>query len=306
MKTTLVISIAAMTLALTSIYISWQAIPTPNPEIASDDALLAAKAVKAEVFSKFFEIFVTISAILSALCAILGVGAYSTLKKRIDQEVRSKIDERVRVAQARTLCIAFNEFAFSSFRRYEPLLQRHLSEIANNEDQKNITKSEICECLEHIGVAEVLAEHGYSAFDELNAAERQRFLEPKEGKKAFVNILNQTIYTATAKMLASQDADSRSRLEELSSLCEELYKTAISKELCSHDYNWWESIETIAFYKWSIGKMVGDACMEREGRILVRDLVNQKPPKGYLKRLPADVIDTIKREYKQNGFEEPL
>ena len=186
--------------------------------LSLDERQVAIGAIRNDIYGRFFEIFVTIATILAALSAVLGIGVYSILKSSINRLIEKEIDERVRVAQARTLSIAFNEFAFSWFRQYEPTLQRALSH------ENSISADETQHCLQNIETARDLAGHGLDVYEDLSTEDKDRFLSATRGKRALVNILNQILYADTAKMLVSGFPYSLERIQEMDKLADQLWE----------------------------------------------------------------------------------
>lgn len=279
-----------------SIYLS---APAEFTELPSENAMIA-REIRNEIYQRFFEIFITITVVISAIAAILGVGAYSLIRERLEKQIHEAMTDRIKVAQARTLSIAFNEFAFSFYRQYEPLLQKFLSREID--DTSPIAK----ECLNLIGVTKDLAGHGLDVYEDLDHENRKDFISTPSGQRALVNILNQIVYANTAEVLVSNIRKSDEILHELDAHATLMYDLAVGRKLAEDDYNWWEAVETVGFFRLTMGKKSGNQNLERSGRTIVLSLANEQPPKRYLKRLPRDIVETVRSEYTDNGFDLPI
>ncbi|MFA8441594.1 hypothetical protein [Yoonia sp.] len=278
-----------------SIYLSVS--PRYIANATTSDSLLLA-TLKNEIYSRFFEIFVVIAGLLSALSAVAGVGGYVLLKSNIDKLIEHSINERVTVAQARTLSIGFNEHAFSWFRRYEPRLQEFLK------NKTSLGTPERADCLELVTIARDMAGHGLEPFEELDDAQKALFVGSPRGKKALVNVLNQVVYSETALILLQDQRPSQPLLDELIARADQLLELGLDRSLAEDKYNWWEAVETCAFFKLHIGTKFNHDKLATEGRTLLQYLTNNQRLKIYLQPLPDSVCDTIKSEYRFNGFSE--
>lgn len=291
-----VVSLSVL-VSLVAIYLSIESSSQPV-RLTSDEIIIAS--VKNEIYSRFFEIFGIVATLLGTLSAILGFGAYTILSSRLDRLMDEAIYQRVTVAQARTLAISFNEHAFSWYRRYEPVLQKILEE-------KSVENPEIRrECLENIEISRDLASHGLEPFEALTDQQKELFLSSKLGRRARVNILNQIIYSETARILVSDERPSKFLVEDLELKAEELLSLGISQELADEDYNWWEAVETVGFFRSHIGLKFTYPQLQSSGISLILNLVNEQRLKTYLKPLPQEVSETVRNEYRRNGFEEVI
>lgn len=261
---------------------------------ASEDAVRVT-AIKNEIFKRFFEIFVTIASLLAGLSAILGIGTYALLKGRVERTIETQIEERVRVAQARTLSVAFNEFSFSWFVRYEPLLQRHLSK------HDSLRTDEERDCIAAIENALRLASQGDVVFTDLDETDQALFLSTVRGLRGRVHILNQILYGETAKMVLLDEKVSPEYLGELLDIASALFDLGVNKTLAEDAYDWWEALETVGFARIWIGRINDDKALQQSGKNLLLGMIKGKMPKRYLRPLPREIKDQIFLEYAENG-----
>jgi len=243
-KVAVIVSFVTVMLFMLVALALWYSLTMPAAGAASvtpDE--LAVKVVQNEIYKRFFEIFITVTALMAAFSTVFGVGIYSVLKARIARVIEGKIDEQVRVAQARTLSLAFNEFSFSMFMQYEPLLQKQL------DPAKGLTELENADCLEWISSALRLAAQGEEAYSDLPTPDQALFLSTARGMRARAHILNQILYGETAKLAVSGKTLSRENTHQLIASADELFEMAQSKVLAEDSYSWWEAVETVGFAK---------------------------------------------------------
>ncbi|MBU0780036.1 MAG: hypothetical protein KKC72_08345 [Alphaproteobacteria bacterium] len=257
----LAISIFGVLLAVLSIYFALHSWELPEPV---EPGAIAIENLKSEIYSKFFEIFVVISGLLGTLSAILGIGTYAILKSSVEKAVEHSINERIVVSQARVIAISFNENAFSWFRQYEPSLQKFLcGSIRFGSEDHSL-------CLEQCRTANFLASQGLDPFYDLDEQQKSHFLNSVRGKKALINILNQLVYSEAAILLLSNERPTMGLVSEIDTRAEQLLELAVDRKLAEDNYNWWEAVETVGFFRAHIGKKFGHDRIYTSGSILIR------------------------------------
>ena len=242
---------------------------------------------------------ITIIAIVSAIMAIFGFGMYGAVKSFFERKVigpaMGSIDEKVELAKVETIVWSFNEFSFTWWVMYEGVFQ----EFLNGKDLDGKDKED---ALNAIGNAIHAAKRGVKAVELLwmrDKLSREKVLKEKMICRCYIHLLNQLVYSSAAKTIVSGKRESEDFICDLNERCREALKISTKSHVgyLGEDFKWYEVMESVGTYKFYVGRMYDKKDMQDEGRRILMDLIERKPPSVELKAPPKSWADSVKAEH---------
>ncbi|MEL6682379.1 MAG: hypothetical protein AAFQ09_07010 [Pseudomonadota bacterium] len=297
----IVFALVAFLVAAVSLYVAVDLNRTlATSQIIPEDKL-ALMSIKQEITDRFIGIFLTVITVLGAIAAVLGVGLYTVLQKKIEADLEAVIRHKVGIAQAWSICATYNEAAFFQWRSYEKTLQVVLTSVANG-DATLVSQDDINEALNSFSTARDMIKSGRDTISELSEDAFKEYVSEKSRLKAYVNLLNGGLYASTAQSILTMKAPSAEHLEELDGDARDLKEFALSRLISDDNYRWWESVETIGFFNYHIGRLTSDSARSDAGSRLLNALQNRDQFRSYLSEVPPEVSSQVEREYSNRGF----
>ena len=288
-------AILAFIVAVVSLWVSVDLNHSVSTELKTEEEL-AVLTVKQEIYDRFGLIFLTVVSVLAAISGIFGIGAFTLLKGRIENEISTSVDRIVHISQRTTQAWAFAEFGYIWSQNFEKTLLkcRQGKKVTGRELEEASTYVDLALKSASTGIRTIPAEtETYSGHDRLRV-ERYR-----------VHLLNQLIYCETARLIFNtaqrpNSASSNSNKEyfdELLSQADQIYSSAKDLTLVRSGLKWYDVHETIGFFKLYFGRALCDKEIEASASKTLWNLIDRDVPKPGLDVPPEDWAKFIEAEY---------
>ncbi|WP_339643401.1 hypothetical protein [Jannaschia helgolandensis] len=283
--------LSSLLLILGGFFFLKAALPDVEALSSLNDVELAAQTIKIEIYDRFLSIFGTVVATMAAIVTILGIGSYGVLKASLEKRVDSVIRSRLEAEVLHSTLTLFNEVAFTWYHSYEDALQEFLSANRGAEQEK------IEEAKRFANAALECTRKALNVFHRLSDNEQREFLSDPRGLGAYCNMLNQSIYAYTASTILSERIPTFSNFEEVCGYADELELKILDRKLLSTRINWYDSFETVGFFRVCVGTILGDELLRARGAANIATVISGRSPKGYLSGAPSEEASRTESEH---------
>lgn len=197
MLRTLILALILLVALFVLIYItmfSWILQPTgslPTSEVA-------VRQVKAEIFEKFFQIFITVTAIISGFAVTLAIAVFNLLKSEVTATVEQRVTDKLSASQTYSLLTTFAQLSTDEYWAYEPLFEPAL----NGQDIPDDTRSYVCK---HAHRGHEKSSIGVEIFERLDDRQKEIFWTTPSNATSLLNLLNHRFYSRAVLFIVSKE-----------------------------------------------------------------------------------------------------
>lgn len=172
---------------------------------------LAVKQIRAEIFEKFFQIFVTVATIVSGFAVAVTFAVFGHLRSQVSKEIEENIFSLVTTSQAYTTIKSFVQLCMDDYWDFEGSVDKVLTGETVSSQERQLA-SRYCER------ALAKSRIGLEVYERMSEDQKKLFLASSENMTALLNILNHRFYARASICLLNTD---RRTIGELSDLEEE-------------------------------------------------------------------------------------
>ncbi len=189
----------------------------PLGELTSNE--VAVRQVKAEIYEKFFQIFLTVTAIMSGFAVTIAFAVFNLLKAEVAKTLERSITTSVLSAQTYALLITFTQLSMDDFWDYDSILEREMLDQPINELERKTALTSAARAFTKANI-------GIEVFERLSPPQQESYLEDAAQTIPYLNLLNHHFYSRCALFLLDPEAQDAGNAEIIEDEATQLLATA--------------------------------------------------------------------------------